>query len=184
MDGGASSPREGVFAKQRLLAPDDAMRPAGGLARSVYDLLFRTEARTSASIFAFVLVLGGSLGAALPPDNYAPPYGAISGVVGWVYFSAWSVSFWPQIFLNAQRRSVEGLSFDFLALNLLGFCCYSAYNLGYFYNDDIRAAYQRAHNGRCGGIAARHAARVHRMAVAAAMLLLALVGRWRWTGAC
>lgn len=129
--------------------PPSSMRPSGASAGAAYDLLFGSEARTSASLFALVLVTGGCLGAALPPDNYPAPYGIISSVLGWVYFSAWSASFWPQIFLNAHRRSVEGLSFDFLALNLLGFVCYSTYNLGYFYNADIRAAYQRAHNGRC-----------------------------------
>ena len=127
------------------------MRPTGGTSAYLFDTFCATEARTSASIFALVLVLGCSLGAGLPPDSYPAPYGSISAMLGWVYFAAWSISFWPQIFLNAYRRSVEGLSFDFLALNLLGFCCYSAYNLGYFYNDDIRAAYQRAHNGRCAG---------------------------------
>lgn len=40
-----------------------------------------------------------------------------------------------------------GLSFDYIALNLLGFTCYATYNLGYAYNPSIRAAYQKAHNG-------------------------------------
>lgn len=50
--------------------------------------LFGTEARTSLTIFAFVLVLGVALGVALPPDNYPEPYGWISSITGWVYFSA------------------------------------------------------------------------------------------------
>ena len=115
---------------------------------SMYDTLFSTEARTSASIFVLVLIIGLAIGFSLTPDNYPQPYGTISSCVGWVYFSAWSVSFWPQIFLNYQRKSVEGLSFDYLSLNLLGFTCYAAYNLGYAYNGEIRAAYQKAHNGR------------------------------------
>ena len=113
----------------------------------LYAACFGTEARTSATIFTGCLVLGAVLGLALPPDNYKVPYGKISALIGWTYFSCWSVSFWPQIFLNAQRKSVEGLSFDFLALNLLGFACYATYNLGYAYNPSIRAAYQLAHGG-------------------------------------
>lgn len=139
-------------------APRSALQKA-------YDFGFATEARTSLSIFAFVTILGVSIGAGFPPDNYKAPYGIISSIVGWVYFSAWSVSFWPQIFLNYQRKSVQGLSFDYLALNVLGFACYTAYNLGYAYNPEIRAAYQKAHNGRC--VAAAVVGRAQRVVVLA-----------------
>jgi PQ loop repeat len=37
-------------------------------------------------------------------------------------------SFYPQAFLNWKRRSVVGLSFDFLCWNLIGFTAYSVYN--------------------------------------------------------
>lgn len=33
--------------------------------------------------------------------------------------------FYPQALLNWRRKSVSGLSLDFLALNPLGFACYS-----------------------------------------------------------
>jgi cystinosin len=45
----------------------------------------------------------------------------LSVVVGWLYFAAWSISFYPQAILNYQRKSVTGLSFDFLLLNITGF---------------------------------------------------------------
>jgi cystinosin len=38
-----------------------------------------------------------------------------------VYFCAWSISFYPQAYLNWRRKSVVGLSLDFQLLNLLGF---------------------------------------------------------------
>ena len=38
-----------------------------------------------------------------------------------VYFCAWSISFYPQAYLNYRRKSVVGLSLDFQLLNLLGF---------------------------------------------------------------
>uniref|UniRef100_A0A182SCF3 Uncharacterized protein n=1 Tax=Anopheles maculatus TaxID=74869 RepID=A0A182SCF3_9DIPT len=41
----------------------------------------------------------------------------VSSVIGWIYFAAWTVSFWPQMIINYRRQSVVGLSFDFLTLN-------------------------------------------------------------------
>lgn len=52
----------------------------------------------------------------------------LSEVLGWSYFLAWSLSFWPQVQLNYRRKSVVGLSLDFPVLNvklfsLCSFCC-------------------------------------------------------------
>lgn len=41
---------------------------------------------------------------------------------------SWSISFYPQTFLNCQRKTTVGLSFDFLLYNLLAFTCYAAFN--------------------------------------------------------
>lgn len=49
----------------------------------------------------------------------------LSEVFGWVYFIAWSVSFIPQVVLNWRRKSVVGLSFEFLMYNLTGFLWYT-----------------------------------------------------------
>ena len=68
-------------------------------------------------------------------------------LIGWLYFCLWSVSFYPQIFLNFKRKSVAGLNLDFVVLNLLGFSLYSGYNLGLFYNAEIRAEYFSQHPG-------------------------------------
>ncbi|KAJ3070488.1 hypothetical protein HDU98_006510 [Podochytrium sp. JEL0797] len=57
----------------------------------------------------------------------------LSIIIGWAYFVAWSVSFYPQIILNFRRRSVEGLSVDFVLLNIIGFICYSVFNLVQFF---------------------------------------------------
>ncbi|XP_040856764.1 cystinosin isoform X1 [Ochotona curzoniae] len=54
----------------------------------------------------------------------------INQVIGWIYFVAWSVSFYPQVIKNWRRKSVVGLSFDFVALNLTGFVAYSVFNIG------------------------------------------------------
>nr|XP_015221207.1 PREDICTED: cystinosin [Lepisosteus oculatus] len=57
----------------------------------------------------------------------------VNQVIGWIYFLAWSISFYPQAYENWRRKSVVGLNFDFLALNLTGFIAYSVFNIGLFW---------------------------------------------------
>ena len=66
----------------------------------------------------------------------------ISDIVGWIYFLAWSVSFYPQIYWNYRRKSVVGLSFDFLSLNLLGFLMYSLFNCGLYWIPQVEVIYK------------------------------------------
>ncbi|CAI4221295.1 unnamed protein product [Auanema sp. JU1783] len=66
-------------------------------------------------------------------------------IVGWLYFFAWSISFYPQIFLNFKRKSVIGLNFDFLFLNLIGFIAYSCYNLLIYFDPVVQSEYEAAH---------------------------------------
>ncbi|CAG5082914.1 Similar to CG17119: Cystinosin homolog (Drosophila melanogaster) [Cotesia congregata] len=61
----------------------------------------------------------------------------ISEVVGWIYFLAWSISFYPQIYTNYKRKSVVGLNFDFLSLNIVGFFLYSLFNCGLYWIPEI-----------------------------------------------
>ena len=73
----------------------------------------------------------------------------ISLTVGWVYFVAWSISFYPQIWYNFQRKSVVGLNFDFLALNLLGHTLYATFNSSLYWIKYIEDEYfQRFPKGR------------------------------------
>uniref|UniRef100_A0A146KMZ1 Cystinosin homolog n=1 Tax=Lygus hesperus TaxID=30085 RepID=A0A146KMZ1_LYGHE len=65
----------------------------------------------------------------------------VSNVVGWCYFVAWSISFYPQIYENWRRKSVVGLNFDFLALNVIGFFLYSLFNCGLYWNDEVEHEY-------------------------------------------
>lgn len=53
----------------------------------------------------------------------------VSQVVGWIYFVAWSSSFYGQIYENIKHKSVKGLSFDFQVFNFTGFLGYSIYNV-------------------------------------------------------
>lgn len=66
-------------------------------------------------------------------------------VFGWVYFVAWSVSFYPQIWYNYRRKSVEGLNFDFLALNIVGFTMYSLFNCGLYFIESLQDEYEERH---------------------------------------
>ena len=83
----------------------------------------------------------------------------VSALLGWTYTLAWAASFAPQIVLSHRRRSVTGLrsvrapcwpdpgSPDFIALNVVGFLCYSAYNVALFSSATIRAQFATAHDG-------------------------------------
>lgn len=67
----------------------------------------------------------------------------ISLIIGWIYFFAWSISFYPQIYENFKRKSVVGLNFDFLALNLVGFTLYGMFNCGLYWIPEVEAEYFR-----------------------------------------
>ncbi|UYV64742.1 CTNS [Cordylochernes scorpioides] len=67
----------------------------------------------------------------------------VSTIVGWLYFAAWSVSFYPQTYTNFKRKSVVGLHFDFLALNLSGFLSYSIYNFCFYYSTIVQDEYHK-----------------------------------------
>lgn len=66
----------------------------------------------------------------------------ISVIIGWIYFTAWSISFYPQVYLNFRRKSVVGLSFDFLSYNFTGFLVYGVFNVALYWIDAIKEEYQ------------------------------------------
>ncbi|XP_068174908.1 cystinosin isoform X2 [Antennarius striatus] len=68
----------------------------------------------------------------------------VTQVIGWIYFLAWSVSFYPQAWENWKRKSVVGLNFDFLALNLTGFIAYSVFNIGLFWVPPIKEEFLKS----------------------------------------
>jgi len=75
-----------------------------------------------------------------------------SQILGWTYFLAWTVSFYPQVILNARRKTVEGLSIDFATLNTIGFFCYSVYALNFRFNPAVREEYRNRHDGHDNGV--------------------------------
>ncbi|CAD6191781.1 unnamed protein product [Caenorhabditis auriculariae] len=66
-------------------------------------------------------------------------------LVGWAYFFAWSISFYPQMYLNYRRKSVIGLNFDFLTLNVIGFAAYACFNLLMYFNSHVKSIYHAEH---------------------------------------
>ncbi|KAF8326520.1 PQ loop repeat-domain-containing protein [Cantharellus anzutake] len=72
---------------------------------------------------------------------------ALSVVLGWTYFFAWSFSFYPQILLNYRRKFVGGLSIDFATLNVMGHTCYSIYSSAFLFSPGVREEYRRRHDG-------------------------------------
>ncbi|KAF9981547.1 hypothetical protein BGZ65_003816 [Modicella reniformis] len=72
----------------------------------------------------------------------------LSHVLGWVYFIAWSASFYPQAILNWRRKSVQGLSIDFIYLNVLGFLCYSIFNLSFYLSSEVQEEYRKRNDGQ------------------------------------
>jgi cystinosin len=75
------------------------------------------------------------------------PLQAVSYTLGWIYFLAWSASFYPQVLLNWKRKSVQGLSLDFVYLNTLGFFSYAIYNTLLYFDPVVREQYRRRHDG-------------------------------------
>lgn len=69
----------------------------------------------------------------------------LSKALGWGYFAAWSLSFWPQTVVMYRRRASTGLSLDFLLLNVLGFACYSASTFALYYSPTMREQYAARH---------------------------------------
>ncbi|GLE01568.1 hypothetical protein PINS_up010398 [Pythium insidiosum] len=99
-------------------------------------------------VSAFILVLGLTLGLTLDANAHIPqPWNRISSIIGWIYFCCWSVSFYPQVFLNYSRKSVVGLSLDYTVLNMLGFTCYSIFNCAFYYSESVQQQYMRRHGG-------------------------------------
>nr|XP_043616754.1 cystinosin homolog [Erigeron canadensis] len=65
----------------------------------------------------------------------------LSSVFGWVAFCSWSISFYPQVFLNFKRKSVVGLNFDFVVLNLTKHTSYLIYNASVYFSSSVQRQY-------------------------------------------
>eukprot|EP00730_Choanoeca_flexa_P016154 TRINITY_DN7575_c0_g1_i3.p1 TRINITY_DN7575_c0_g1~~TRINITY_DN7575_c0_g1_i3.p1 ORF type:complete len:212 (+),score=24.87 TRINITY_DN7575_c0_g1_i3:52-687(+) len=97
----------------------------------------------------FVLGVGTAVGYATAiPSDLPHTWGRVSNIMGGIYFTAWSLSFYPQVVLNYSRKSVVGLSFDYQVYNVIGFTCYSIFNCLYFWSTPVQEDYMHHHNGK------------------------------------
>ena len=62
---------------------------------------------------------------------------AASSVLGWLYFLAWSGSFYPQSIINYKNKNVGGFSLEFALLNPSGFFFYSVYSVAGRVNSNL-----------------------------------------------
>lgn len=66
----------------------------------------------------------------------------LSIVTGWAYFVFWSLSYYPQVIVNYRRHCVRGLSFDFVAVNIVGYAAYSIFNAFLFWMPSMHELYE------------------------------------------
>ncbi|GMY17823.1 cystinosin homolog [Fagus crenata] len=62
-------------------------------------------------------------------------------VLGWTAFTSWTIGFYPQVILNFRKKSVVGLSFDFVVLNLTKHSSYLIYNASLYFSSTIQKQY-------------------------------------------
>lgn len=62
-------------------------------------------------------------------------------LLGWLAFTAWSISFWPQVILNYRRKSVVGLHFDYVVFNLTKHSSYLIYNAVLYFSPVVQRQY-------------------------------------------
>ena len=91
----------------------------------------------------------------IPPHCKAPTvikHGRLSFFLGWVSFCAWSISFYPQIFLNYRLKHTNGLSTFYQLMNIAGYAAYSIYN-GFFYiSPNVQSQFCLQHSGNMNAV--------------------------------
>lgn len=91
-----------------------------------------------------ILAIGVMVGAIVPkdPDLPTPWYRFVSSSIGYIYFFSWSVSFYPQIITNYQKKVTDGVSTDAYILAALNYTCYTLYNVVFYFDGGIRQEYK------------------------------------------
>ncbi|KAI5810063.1 PQ loop repeat-domain-containing protein [Peziza echinospora] len=79
------------------------------------------------------------------PTEVMDTTSSISRTFGWIYFIAWSLSFYPQLIATYRRRSVTGLSVDFFTINVVGFAAYTTSTYLFLFSPTVRRQYAERH---------------------------------------
>lgn len=70
---------------------------------------------------------------------------AASWLLGWSYFTSWSLSFYPQPLRCWKYRSTRGITVDFPLLNIVGFTSYFISTTAFLFAPNIRQQYAVRH---------------------------------------
>jgi cystinosin len=65
----------------------------------------------------------------------------LADISGWIYFVSWTFLFYPQIYLNYKKKSVAGLSYDFVSYTILGSTAYFLFNMILFFSTKASKEY-------------------------------------------
>jgi cystinosin len=66
---------------------------------------------------------------------------------GWAYAIVWGFAFYPTLYLNYTLKTADSISLDYVALNIVGYICYSISILLQLKNDIVRNQYMQVFNG-------------------------------------
>lgn len=104
---------------------------------------FATDLKATCTTTLILLSFGVLLGCLVPVnDDLSPGYAVFSNIIGFTYFLAWTVSFYPQIYLNWRRKTTLGMSVDYQLLNLLGHSSYCIFNCTFYFSKKIQDDYR------------------------------------------
>jgi cystinosin len=100
------------------------------------------------------IILGFVVGLLVPASSdLSPNYRPISSVIGWTYFFAWALSFYPQVYTNYSKGTTIGYASDKLLYDVIGFSSLSIYSIAMYSIPSVREAYERDHNGHSPTVA-------------------------------
>eukprot|EP00986_Skeletonema_menzelii_P001279 scaffold338_cov155-Skeletonema_menzelii.AAC.13 len=103
-----------------------------------------------------IVTLGSILAFIFPSEEgthtSSSSWDVISNVLGYSYFLAWTLSFYPQIITNCKHpeKAVRGLSLDFIIWNIIGFSLYAVYTTSLRYSAVVRQEYADRFGGGGG----------------------------------
>jgi len=95
-----------------------------------------------------IALLGSVLAVIFPSEDeqnnqQSSSWEVVSNILGYSYFLAWTLSFYPQIITNCTHpeKAVRGLSLDFIVWNIIGFALYAVYTTSLRYSATVRQEY-------------------------------------------
>eukprot|EP00560_Eucampia_antarctica_P008269 CAMPEP_0197824246 /NCGR_PEP_ID=MMETSP1437-20131217/1520_1 /TAXON_ID=49252 ORGANISM="Eucampia antarctica, Strain CCMP1452" /NCGR_SAMPLE_ID=MMETSP1437 /ASSEMBLY_ACC=CAM_ASM_001096 /LENGTH=258 /DNA_ID=CAMNT_0043423793 /DNA_START=60 /DNA_END=833 /DNA_ORIENTATION=+ len=105
--------------------------------------IYTDQSGSCRNIFVGMLplfIVGGFLGIFMPKNSNLPTsaYRLVSSIIGYSSFVCWSVSFYPQIIINYQLKSVVGLSIDAQVFAWLNYLCYAMLSSALVWNQDMK----------------------------------------------